>query len=116
MLGGVAFEVVDAALAAEDHEAVGLAFGAPDEDGAVAHAAELFIGGDAHLERVVLAGLGGPGGVFFRDGNERAGGLGRGGRGLGVVTRVRGFGIGGEAERGNAQEGGGEEDLVFHGW
>jgi len=57
-LGRVGLEVVGAAVAAEEDDAVGLAGDAVDVRGGVAHAAEGFIGYEAGLERVGGAGLG----------------------------------------------------------
>ena len=87
--GGVGLEVVGAAVAAEEDDAVGLAGDAVDVAGGIAHGAEGFAGNQAGLQ-----GIGGAG--FFDLGSV-------GGRRLGVG----GEGGGGEAEGENEQAEGG---------
>jgi len=72
VFGGVFLEFFDAALAAEADEAVGFALLMVDVVEGVAHAAELFAGDDAGVERVGVGG-GGAGERGGREGEEGGG-------------------------------------------
>ena len=104
--GGVGLEVVDAAFAADEDDAVGLAGGAVDIGGGLAHAAEGLVGNEAGFEGVGGAGfgdrLGFGGGGLFGGGGARV-----------VVVFVGGEQRGREAG-GEGENEGGEEGVEFH--
>lgn len=105
-LGGGGLEVVDAAIAANKYDTVGLTGDSMDVGSGFAHAAEGLVGNEAGLQRIGSTGLG------------DEGGLGRGGlfRGVGGFLVL----LGGE-ERGrdaqgkdDGEEAGGEDGGEFH--
>ena len=112
-LGGGGLEVVDAAIAANKYDTVGLTGDSMDVGSGFAHAAEGLVGNEAGLQRIGSTGLG------------DEGGLGRGhlfgGGGVGVfVVFVGGEKCGREAggkregENGGGEAGGAEEGGGFH--
>lgn len=106
-LGGGGLEVVDAAVAANEDDTVGLTGDPMDVGRGFAHAAEGFIGNETGLQRIGSAGLGDESGLGR---GELFGGVG------GFVMLLGGEQPGGEheGEKGGGEAGGAEEGGGFH--